>query len=134
MIEIRELFAEIQQEFPLLSMECQAPSEEEGLSLVIPEQPGLAFPVYLAHHGDELHLAAGVFFMEWYPAGDEDVMMSYRDATSLGSAPATYAARLSPLPPGPPGLTSSGPSRCPAGTVAGISLSARVMVRPCGWA
>ena len=80
MIEIREIFTEIQQEFPQLRMEYQPPSAADDLCLEIPEQPGLAFPVHLAHQGEELHLAAGIFFMEWYPVYDEDVVMSYRDA------------------------------------------------------
>lgn len=36
-------------------------------------------------------------------------MTSYCAATALGSAEATNPASVSPLPPGPPGFTSSGP-------------------------
>ncbi|MGX1493555.1 hypothetical protein RKD41_005814 [Streptomyces tendae] len=42
------------------------------------------------------------------PRGSKPTM-SYWAATFLGRAEATKPARASPLPPGPPGLTSSGP-------------------------
>jgi hypothetical protein len=81
MTEIRELLAGIQQEFPLLRMEYQPPSEEVELCLVIPQQPGLAFEVVLTHEGDELQMGAGnLFWLEWFPSDDEDVVMTYRDA------------------------------------------------------
>ncbi len=59
-------------------------------------------------------------------------MTSYCAATSLGSVLATNPARVRPLPPGPPGLTSSGPWNFVA--VCGTRESASVIFRPCGFA
>lgn len=59
-------------------------------------------------------------------------MTSYRAATFFGSAEATNPARVSPLPPGPPGLTSSGPWE--AAAVCGTRDRASVIWRPAGFA
>ncbi len=55
---------------------------------------------------------------------------SYSAATRFGSDAATNPASVSPLPPGPPGFTSSGPWYFFA--VCGMRDSASVMVRPEG--
>jgi hypothetical protein len=34
----------------------------------VPRQSGLAFDVILNLQGDELHLSAGAFWLEWFPA------------------------------------------------------------------
>jgi hypothetical protein len=57
-------------------------------------------------------------------------MTSYCAATFAGSEDATNEARPSPLPPGPPGLTRSGPWECAA--VWRTRESASVTVRPPG--
>src|SRR5215210_2482147 len=59
-------------------------------------------------------------------------MTSYWAATALGSEDATKPASVRPLPPGPPGLTSSGPWYFVA--VCGTRDRARVIFRPCGLA
>jgi hypothetical protein len=59
-------------------------------------------------------------------------MTSYWDATALGSEDATKPARVRPLPPGPPGLTSSGPWYFFA--VCGTRDRASVICSPCGFA
>ena len=61
-------------------------------------------------------------------------MMSYSAATERVEALGDEAARLRPLPPGPPGLTSRMPCRWLAGAVAGTSDSASVIFRPPGCA
>lgn len=63
------------------------------------------------------------------PRGSKPIT-SYWAATSLGRAEAMYPARLRPLPPGPPGLTSSGPWE--VGPVWGTRVRARVIWRPSG--
>ncbi len=57
-------------------------------------------------------------------------MTSYRAATLFGNDEATNPASVRPLPPGPPGLTSSGP--CEARAVCGTRDSAMVIRRPDG--
>lgn len=59
-------------------------------------------------------------------------MTSYCAATFFGSEPATNAARPVPLPPGPPGLTSSGPWY--VFEVCGTRDSASVIFFPPGFA
>ena len=58
--------------------------------------------------------------------------MSYSLATLGGRLCATSGASDSPLPPGPPGLTSMMPCCWLAGAVAGIMSSARLMCLPPG--
>jgi hypothetical protein len=57
-------------------------------------------------------------------------MTSYCEATDSGSEDATNPASDRPLPPGPPGLTSSGPWLFFA--VCCTRESASVICRPCG--
>lgn len=63
------------------------------------------------------------------PRGSNPIT-SYCAAVSFGSEAATKPAIASPLPPGPPGLTSRGP--CEVFAVCGIRDRARVMLRPDG--
>jgi hypothetical protein len=57
--------------------------EEPGrvdLAMDIPQQPGLAFEVDLNLQGDELHLSAGVFHLQWFPCSRYSVVRAYREA------------------------------------------------------
>jgi hypothetical protein len=74
-------------------------------------------------------LQASVGLLLPTPRGSKP-MTSYRAETAAGSDLATNPASASPLPPGPPGLTSNGPRDFLA--VCRTRDSARVIFRPSG--
>jgi hypothetical protein len=74
------LFEEIRDAFPHLSMRLDREPSEVDLDMDVPEQPGLAFGMNLNLQGDELHLSAGAFWLEWFPCTKPDVVQAYRDA------------------------------------------------------
>ena len=74
------LFEEIRDAFPALSMHLDPEPAQVDLNMNIPQQPGLAFDVNLNLQGDELHLSAGVFWLEWFPCTRPDVVEAYREA------------------------------------------------------
>jgi len=45
-------------------------------------QSCLAFDVILNLQGDELHLSAGAFWLEWFPCTDLEVVARYQDAVT----------------------------------------------------
>ena len=77
---ILTLFEGIQSAFPNLHMHVQGEHPHVDLMLDIPRQPGLVFPVNLNLQGDELHLSAGPFWLEWFPCTDSEVVARYRQA------------------------------------------------------
>ena len=77
---ILDLFEEIRAAFPALRMDLQQEPVHVDLSLDIPKQPGLDFAVSLNLQGDELHLSAASFWLEWFPCTNAEVMARYRDA------------------------------------------------------
>jgi hypothetical protein len=74
------LFEEIRDAFPALSMRLDCEPAQVDLNMDIPQQPGLAFDVNLNLQGDELHLSAGVFWLEWFPCTRPNVVQAYREA------------------------------------------------------
>jgi hypothetical protein len=74
------LFEEIRDAFPRLHMRLDNDPENVDLEMLIPQQPGLAFDISLNLQGDELHLSAGAFWLEWFPCTRPDVVEAYRDA------------------------------------------------------
>ena len=74
------LFEEIRDAFPRLSMRLDHDPPNVDLNMDIPQQPGLAFEVNLNLQGDELHLSAGAFWLEWFPCIRPDVVEAYREA------------------------------------------------------
>ena len=74
------LFEEIRDAFPRLSMRLDQEPVQVDLEMDIPEQPGLAFRVNLNLQGDELHLSAGAFWLEWFPCSRPDIVTAYREA------------------------------------------------------
>ena len=74
------LFEGIRDAFPWLSMRLDREPAQVDLSMDIPRQPGLAFDVNLNLQGDELHLSAGAFWLEWFPCTRPDVVDAYREA------------------------------------------------------
>jgi len=47
------------------------------MELDIPQQEGLTVPVNLNLQGDELHMNAGAFRLEWFPCGEEFIQQRY---------------------------------------------------------
>lgn len=74
------LFEHIRDSFPRLSMRLDEDPPEVDLAMHIPQQPGLAFDMNLNLQGDELHLSAGAFWLEWFPCAKADVVEAYRRA------------------------------------------------------
>ncbi len=77
-----DLFRQIQAEFPNLLMDLHLEPEHVDLSIDIPVQPGLIFPVSLnLQNRDELHINVGqCFWLEWFPCDSAKVLASYHDA------------------------------------------------------
>jgi hypothetical protein len=74
-------FRRIQQTFPSLTMNLDLHPQNVELEMNIPVQPGLSFKVYLnLQNGDELHVAASVFWVEWFPCTRPDRVDSYLEA------------------------------------------------------
>lgn len=71
------VFQRIQEEFPNLEMELIEPDEHVSLELNIPAQHGLDFWIGLNLQGDELHLCANGFWVEWFPCTEESVIEEY---------------------------------------------------------
>jgi len=72
--QILTLLEEMRAKFPHLQMDLV------DLSMDIFRQHGLPFDVRLNLQGDELHLNAGSFWLEWFPCTDPEIVGLYRDA------------------------------------------------------
>ena len=79
---IVRLFRELQDAFPQLRMQLQLQDPHVDVSMDIPRQPGMAFFVNLNLQGDELHLSAGSFWLEWFPCTRPGIVDQYRDAVT----------------------------------------------------
>jgi hypothetical protein len=82
------LFEEIRDAFPELVMRLEHNPANVDINMDILQQPGCAFDVNLNLQGDELHLSAGAFWLEWFPCTRPDVVQAYREAVDglLGGA------------------------------------------------
>jgi len=78
--EVVQLFKEIQGAFPHLEMKLELRPPHVDLNMDIPKQQGLKFDVNLNLQGDELHLSAGHFWLEWFPCTDEEIVKAFREA------------------------------------------------------
>lgn len=78
--QMLDMFRGIQKSFPRLKMELMEHHPHVDMMLDIPEQPGLLFAVNLNLQGDELHLSARSFWLEWFPCTDLSVVEGYRNA------------------------------------------------------
>ena len=74
------LFEDIRSAFPSLSMRLDQNPPNVDINVDIPQQTGLAFDMSLNLQGDELHLNAGAFHMEWFSCTRPDVVEAYREA------------------------------------------------------
>jgi hypothetical protein len=78
----RAAFDEIAARFPLLQIveETEVPV---GISLHLPVQEGLKHAVWLSlQNTDELHLAVGHFWCEWFPCTDSAKVSAFIEAVS----------------------------------------------------
>ena len=81
-VQVVRLFEQIRSRFPHLEMDLQLEHPDVDLNMDIPLQSGLGFEVNLNLQGDELHLSAGSFWLEWFPCTDPGVVERYRDAVT----------------------------------------------------
>jgi len=73
----RNIFQRIQDSFPALRVNLILTPGNVDMSLEIPIQTGMAFPVNLNLQRDELHLNAGHFWAEWFPCTEDAVSENY---------------------------------------------------------
>jgi hypothetical protein len=76
------LFEGLRAAFPALTMRLELENPNVDLNMDVPRQVGLAFPMNFNLQGDELHLSAGAFWLEWFPCTDSDVAAQYQDAAA----------------------------------------------------
>ena len=95
-----QLFEEIRTAFPRLRMDLLLDHKHVDLMLDIQEQAGMDFGVNLNLQGDELHLSAGAFWLEWFPCTEQAVVAQYRDAV-LGLLAGRYRIVESCIGPRP---------------------------------
>lgn len=77
---ILQLLNEIRSAFPNLQMRLESSHPYVDLNLDIPQQDGLKFDVNVNLQGDELHLSAGHFWLEWFPCSDRGKIEAFREA------------------------------------------------------
>ena len=77
---INQLLNDVQNAFPHLKMRLASDHPHVDLNLDIPQQSGLKFNVNINLQGDELHLSAGHFWLEWFPCSDAGVVETFREA------------------------------------------------------
>ncbi len=78
--EIVQLLNEIRNAFPHLEMKMEHDRPDVDLNLDIPQQDGLKFNVNVNLQGDELHLSAGHFWLEWFPCSNLHIVEEFREA------------------------------------------------------
>lgn len=76
------LFEDVRARFPMLAMTLEREDPNVDLKMDVRQQPGLAFDVNLNLQGDELHLSAGAFWLEWFPCTDADVVAKYLESVT----------------------------------------------------
>jgi hypothetical protein len=81
--EMVRFFEGIRDAFPHLTMDLGLSPKEVDLDLNIPQQEGLAFPVYVnLQNEDELHLCVGAFWVEWFPCHKAHIRAMFLEAVS----------------------------------------------------
>ena len=75
-------FEKIRVAFPALTMNLDLHPQNVDLEMDIPVQAGLLFRVNLNLQGDELHLSASRFWVEWFPCTKPEKVDKYFDAVS----------------------------------------------------
>lgn len=77
-----QLFEKIRTSFPNLEMRLDAEPRGVDLAMDIPQQHGLSFPVHVSLQGDELHLKAGAFWLEWFPCSEKFISDTFFNAVT----------------------------------------------------
>jgi hypothetical protein len=73
-------FERLRQSFPTLDIALDVSHPEVSVMLDVIPQPGIAFGMSGWLDGDELHLKAGHFHLEWFPCTEPEVAERYFDA------------------------------------------------------
>jgi hypothetical protein len=77
--EMAALFVRIQEAFPHLTMRLERDHPHLDLNMDIPRQAGLVFDVNVNLQGDELHLSAEAFWLEWFPCTEAEIVDGFRE-------------------------------------------------------
>lgn len=80
--DVIALFERIKESAPHLSMKLTRQPEHVDLDMEIPQQAGLDFAVDVNLQGDELHLNAGAFWLEWFPCYEEFISATFLNAVT----------------------------------------------------
>src|SRR5258707_13538342 len=75
-------FGKIRAAFPALTMNLDLHPKNVDLEMDIPAQAELLFRVNLNLQGDELHLSASRFWVEWFPCTKPEKVDRYFEAVS----------------------------------------------------
>ena len=78
--KILHLFTDLQSAFPHVEMKLERNHPHVDLNMDIPQQNDLKFTINVNLQGDELHLCAGHFWLEWFPCHNADVIRKFREA------------------------------------------------------
>ena len=76
------IFEKIRAAFPALTMNLDLHPKNVDLEMDIPAQAELLFRVHLNLQGDELHLSASRFWVEWFPCTKPGKVDKYFEAVS----------------------------------------------------
>jgi hypothetical protein len=74
------VLATIRARFPHLQIETTPENPREDAHATLPAQPGLSFAIDLSLQGDELHIVAGSFWVEWFPCHNDRKYSRYLDS------------------------------------------------------
>lgn len=78
--EMIRLFQGISDSFPALKTKIELTHPQVDLIMDILYQPGLKFDMSINLQGDELHLNAGHFWLEWFPCYESDIAKAFVEA------------------------------------------------------
>ncbi len=70
----------LHRDFPTLRCDTDLEHPETDALATFPRQPGLDFEISINLQGDELHLNAASFWVEWFPCTDQRVADQFADA------------------------------------------------------
>jgi hypothetical protein len=91
---MRAFFRDLRSSFPNLvaTLDLDVAHDYVDMEMRVPAQAGLPFDTTFQLQGDELHISAGAFWLEWFPCTDPEVVKAYHDAV-LGLLSGQYRVR-----------------------------------------
>lgn len=78
--QVIALFKEIAGAFPHLQCQLETKHPHVDVNMDFPQQPGLKFAVNINLQGDELHISAGCFWLEWFPCSKKEIVDEFVQA------------------------------------------------------